>query len=144
MWKTYLSTHYARKSRQKIYQCHAVRDKGEILCNRFENKFDATPTLTTIKEVKIKLIMLIDIVDRLPFPCNRIAPKSRFTCHGVHHKIRLHCSKLQSSGKKHCKHATPVQSQIIAKDPFLIAEYKRGLQMVDHDQCVLDYNSQTT
>ena len=42
----------------EVYQCHALHDKGEILCSRFENKFDATLKLTTIKEGKIKLIML--------------------------------------------------------------------------------------
>ena len=31
---------------------------------------------------------------------NRIPPKSRSTCHRVHHKIRLRGSKLQSSAIK--------------------------------------------
>ena len=31
---------------------------------------------------------------------NRIPPKSRSTCHPVHHKIRLHGSKLQLSAIK--------------------------------------------
>ena len=56
-----LSFHVTVKAKLKAtedYQGHAVGDKGELLCSQFENKFDATLKLTTIKEGKIKLIML--------------------------------------------------------------------------------------